>query len=116
MLNVMRQTTRAHVTKCHETNVKSHAKCHETNDKSHAKCHETNDKKKRALKSFLTQRTFAVDDGTPNLSKDITCILSAEEVVRKAEVLDALYVVRAIHSFASTNGNAERYWMMFGES
>jgi len=72
--------------------------------------------KKEALKFFFTQRTLKADDGALNLAKKNTCILSAQEEVTRAEVLDALYVVRANHSFASVNGNAERYRLMFGDS
>ena len=79
---------------------------------SHAKCHETSEKKRDAAE----QRTFKVrDDGAPNLTANNSCILSDKEQVTKAEILDALYVVRANHSFASVSGNAERYRMMFGE-
>ena len=83
--------------------------------KSHAKCHETSSKMKDALKSFLAQHTLVVDDGNLNFSKKNTCIVSAQDEVTEAEVLDAFYLVRANHSFVSTNGNAARYRLMFGE-
>ena len=70
---------------------------------------------KDALKSFLAQHTLVVDDGNLNFSKKNTCIVSAQDEVTEAEVLDAFYFVRANHSFVSTNGNAARYRFMFGE-
>ena len=85
--------------------------------RSHAKCHENNSKKKSALQSFFKQRTFAVNsDGDPKLTNKNTCLLSSEETIRRAELLDALHVVRSNHSFASVNGNAERYKLMFGDT
>ena len=83
--------------------------------KNHAKCHKTNSKKTGALKSFLAYRTIVFDKGHLNLTKKNICILSAQAEVTKAEVLDALFFVRANHSFASTNGNAESYCLIFGE-
>ena len=82
--------------------------------KSHAKCHETNSKKD-ALQSFLAQRSIVVGDGNLDLTKKNRCVLSAQEDVTKVEVLDALYFVRANHSFASTIGNAGKYRLIFGE-
>ena len=83
--------------------------------KNHAKCHETNNNKKDALKSFLAHRTIVFDKGNLNLTKKNIYILSAQAEVTKAEVLDALFFVRANHFFASTNGNAESYCLTFGE-
>ena len=83
---------------------------------SHAKCHETNSRKKEALQKFLTQpqRTFTSSpSGNVGLSAN-KAVLSSEDRVTSAEIIDALHLVQYNQSFTSVNGNAERYVRMFG--
>ena len=82
--------------------------------RSHAKCLETN-KKKDAVKYFLAELIISVNNNNLNLTKKNTCILSVQEEVTNVEVLDVLYLVRANRSFASINGNAKRYCLMFSK-
>ena len=77
--------------------------------KSHAKCH-------KAGESMSNQRTFEVGQkGDVSLSKN-SIILSPEDKVVKAEILQALHIVNKNLSFASAKEDSLRFQTMFPDS
>ena len=61
------------------------------------------------------QRTFAVGSKTMNLSP-VTFVLTQEETVVKAEILQALEYVECNYSFATAEKDSERFKAMSPES
>ena len=80
--------------------------------KSHAKSHGSDTRK-----AMLTQRTFTsiAEDGKVTLSQN-RLLLSPEDLVTKAEVLQALHIVDKNHSFASAKEDSQRFRSMFPDS
>ena len=76
------------------------------------KCHGSN-----AKRSTSTQRTFTTNagDGQLTLSHN-SLLLSPEDLVTKAEILQALHIINKNHSFASAREDSVRFCSMFPDS
>ena len=79
------------------------------------KRHADRDKHKNLEKNMSSQRTF-LTSGNHLLSTAKTYVYSDREQVIKAEILQALKVVESNQSFASANGDNERFRNMFPDS
>ena len=83
---------------------------------SHAKCHISNTKRNNAKEVGQNQRIFEVDSGNVNLTPKTNMVLSSEDKVFKAEILQALHVAKFSYSFASTQSDSKRFQMIFPDS
>ena len=83
---------------------------------SHAKCHSSNTKRNNAKEVGQNQRIFEVNSGNVNLTPKTNMVLSSEDKVFKAEILQALHVAKFNYSFASTQSDSKRFQMMFPDS
>ena len=76
---------------------------------SHAKCHSSNTKRKNAKEVGQNQRILEVNSGNVNLIPKTNMVLSSEDKVFKAEILQALHVVKFNYSFGSTQSDSKHF-------
>ena len=84
--------------------------------KSHSKCHEIGKRKETALKWKYQPTLVSGDIAELGLSKANSLVLSTEEAILKAEILQVLHMVEKNHSLASAKGDSDRFRLMFSDS